>query len=201
MDGTLTLLVALGAVILIDLTLAGDNAIIIGTIAAGVPATQRVQVMMAGIGVAIVCRILFALVAVQLLAFVGLLLAGGLLLLWVAWKMWREIRHALPSDATGAGALKDVVLRSRGAAILQIGIADVSMSLDNVLGVAGSARHHPAIMAIGLMLSIALMALAAGYIARAVCRYPWLNLLGLAVVVLVSLSMIYEGSHQVLAAI
>jgi YjbE family integral membrane protein len=199
MSGWLADLATVGSVVIVDLALAGDNALVVGTIAAGVPVGQRRQVLLAGIALALACRVFFALIAVQLLAIVGLLLAGGLLLLWVAWKMWRELRPAASArDRRAARACG--AIRTRRAAIVQIVAADISMSLDNVLAVAGTARHHAWILAFGLLLSIALMGLAAGLVARVISSHPMFDYLGIAIVALVALTMIYEGGHQVLAA-
>ena len=189
---------ALLKVILIDIVLAGDNAVVVGLAAAGLPAHEQRKVIMCGI--AFVMRVIFAVVALQLLAIIGLLLAGGILLLWVAWKMWRELSggaldmdHAADAPRDGAKTMK--------SAIIQVAIADVSMSLDNVLAVAGAARDHMVVMIIGLALSIALMGLAAGFIARLMDRHRWIAYIGLVVVLWVAVSMIWEGGHEVLAAI
>lgn len=194
-------LITFATVVLVDLALAGDNAIVVGLIAAGVTSQHRREVLVAGIVIAIVCRIAFALVAVNLLAVVGLLLAGGLLLLWVAWRMWREFHHEPPAPAPAGAAVAPAPIRSRTAAIVQIGIADVSMSFDNVLAVAGTARHNPAAMVFGLALSIVLMAVVANQLARIALRYPKLNYPAIAIVALVALSMIWEGGQQVLEAV
>src|SRR6187200_2064016 len=164
-------LAALGQVIAIDLVLAGDNAIVVGMAAATVPLEQRRRVIFWGIGAAIALRIFFALITTQLLAIIGLTLAGGVLLLWVCWKMYRELRshgrdEVAPDEALEAGPADAAHTKTLGAAIWQIVVADVSMSLDNVLAVAGAAKDHPTILIIGLILSIALMGLAASFIAR-----------------------------------
>ena len=185
--------VALGKVILIDLVLAGDNAIVIGMAAAGLPQNQRAKAILVGVIAATVLRIGFAIVAVQLLKVIGLVLVGGFLLLWVCWKMWRELRHPHPLDATGEPAPK-----SFGAAAWQIVVADVSMSLDNVLAVAGAAREHPRVLIAGLILSIALMGVAANLIARLLHKYRWIAYLGLAIILFVALEMIYRGSVEVM---
>ena len=187
-------LTALLSVVLIDIVLAGDNAVVVGTAAAGLPAEQQRRVIVIGAALALVARILFALVAVQLLAIIGLLLAGGLLLLWVAWKIWRELhgddREAAASEvASGAKTMR--------SAIMQVAVADISMSLDNVLAVAGAARDHPYIMIFGLLLSIALMAVAAQLIARLIDRHRWIAYVGLVIVLFVAAKMIYEGSLEV----
>ena len=200
---------ALVKVILIDLVLAGDNAIVIGLAAAGLPEQQRAKAILIGIGAATLMRIGFAGVTTQLLQVVGLLLAGGLLLLWVCWKMWRELRtmHATENAAVEAvsdfdvnadGTIVGVVPRKTLAqATWQIIIADVSMSLDNVLAVAGAAREHPAVLVIGLLLSIALMGVAAGLIARLLHRFRWIGYVGLAIILWVALHMIWTGARDV----
>ncbi|MCF1709243.1 TerC family protein [Tabrizicola sp. J26] len=201
---------ALLQVIAIDLVLAGDNAIVIGLAAAGLPKEQRNKAILIGILAATVLRILFAVVTVQLLAITGLLLAGGILLLWVCWKMWRELRadheaeaqraeealsgEDLNADGTIAGGAPRKTL---GQAALQIVVADVSMSLDNVLAVAGAAREHPSVLVIGLVLSIALMGLAASFIARLLSRYRWIAYVGLLIILYVALDMIWRGWHEV----
>ena len=192
-------------VVMIDLTLAGDNAVVIGLAAAGLPPEQRKRAIMIGILGATVLRIAFAAVTVQLLAIVGLLLAGGILLLWVCWKMWREIRHAAKMEAyetgqvTGPSAETPAPKTLRGA-IVNIVIADVSMSLDNVLAVAGAARENTVILVFGLALSILLMGLAATWIARLLERHRWIAYLGLAIILFVALEMIWRGGHEVLEA-
>lgn len=192
-------LVAFLSVIVIDLLLAGDNAIVVGLIAAGIPARQRRKVIPVGIVVAMICRIAFATIAVQLLAIVGLLLAGGFLLLWVAWKMWRENRaKAVPAIACEGPLVVAAPPKTLPAAIFQIVIADVSMSLDNVLAVAGTARHSVWVLVFGLTLSVLLMGLAAGWVARIVTSRPSLSYVGIAIVAAVAVSMIYEGGLQVL---
>ncbi|MBC2803870.1 TerC family protein (plasmid) [Rhizobium ruizarguesonis] len=190
-------LTALLQVIAIDLVLAGDNAVVIGLAAAGLEATQRRKAIVVGILAATVLRILFASVAVYLLAIVGLLLAGGLLLLWVCWKMWRELRagHGGNHEAAGAeGAPRKTFFQ----AATQIVIADVSMSLDNVLAVAGAAREHPSVLVIGLALSIALMGIAANLIARLLNNHRWIAYVGLLIILYVSLDMIHRGAVEVL---
>ncbi|MBA1348311.1 MULTISPECIES: TerC family protein [Rhizobium] len=186
---------ALLQVIAIDLVLAGDNAVVIGLAAAGLEATQRRKAIIVGIVAATVLRILFASVAVYLLAIVGLLLAGGLLLLWVCWKMWRELRagHGENHGAVGAeGAPRKTFFQ----AATQIVIADVSMSLDNVLAVAGAAREHPSVLVIGLALSIALMGIAANFIARLLTNHRWIAYVGLLIILYVSLDMIHRGGVE-----
>lgn len=188
---------AFGQVVLIDLIFAADNAIVVGALAGGLPADQRRKVIMIGIGAALVLRIIFALIVSVLLSIVGLILAGGLLLLWVAWKFWRELRHEGESGGSEEiqgdehSGLKSA--RSFWGAVWAVTAADVSMSLDNVLGVAGAAREHPGILVIGLLLSVALMGLAANIIARYIERYKWIAYLGLLVILWVAARMIYEG--------
>ena len=187
---------ALGQVVMIDLVLAGDNAIIVGALAAGLPPAQRRKVILIGILAALVMRIAFALVVSQLLQIIGLILAGGLLLLWVAWKMYRELRQtrivpeANEPVADGAGISPS---KSFAAAALSVAVADVSMSLDNVLAVAGAAREHPRVLIVGLILSVALMGVAANIIARYIERYRWIAWIGLAVIVWVAGNMIVDG--------
>ena len=202
-------LYALMQVIMIDLVLAGDNAIVIGLAAAGLPKEQRTKAILVGIFAATVLRIFFALVTTQLLAIVGLLLAGGVLLLWVCWKMWRELRAGQADDDRADEALSGQDLNADGTiagggpaktfkqAAWQIVIADVSMSLDNVLAVAGAAREHPTVLIIGLVLSIALMGLAASFIARLLHKHRWIAYLGLAIILYVALDMIWRGWHEV----
>jgi YjbE family integral membrane protein len=193
-------------VILIDLVLAGDNAIVIGLAAAGLPANQRNKAVIIGIGAATALRIAFAGVTVQLLQLVGLLLAGGILLLWVCWKMWRELRHQMSAEYRAQEALAEAGSDADGSgpprktlrqAAVQIIVADVSMSLDNVLAVAGAAREHPYVLIFGLLLSIALMGVAASLIARLLNKYRWIAYIGLAIILFVALGMIWEGSEEV----
>jgi YjbE family integral membrane protein len=191
-------LLALLQVIVIDLVLAGDNAVVIGLAAAGLAPDQRKKAILVGILAATVLRIALASVTVQLLDIIGLLLAGGILLLWVCWKMWREIRANSAEDADGA--LENGAQAPRKTflqAATQIVIADISMSLDNVLAVAGAAREHPTVLVIGLILSIAMMGIAANFIARLLSRYHWIAYIGLAIIVYVALHMIYRGALEV----
>ena len=201
---------ALLQVIGIDLVLAGDNAVVIGLAAAGLPKDQRNRAILIGIIAATVLRIGFAAVTTQLLAIVGLLLAGGILLLWVCWKMWRELREGHDADTAAAHeALEDSDLNADGKvaggqprktfaqAAWQIVVADVSMSLDNVLAVAGAARDHPTVLVIGLVLSIALMGLAATFIARLLSKHRWIAYVGLAIILYVAGEMIYRGWLEV----
>ncbi len=194
-------LVAFGSVVVVDLALAGDNALVVGMIAARVPEERRRRLIAVGILAAMACRIAFAVVAVELLAVLGLLLAGGLLLLWVAWKMWRELKAAERESAAATPQHPAPPLKSSSAAVLQIVVADVSMSLDNVLAVAGTARHNVWVLAFGLLLSVLLMGLAAGLVARLISRHAWLNYLGIAIVAAVAVSMIYEGVEQLMNAV
>jgi len=185
-------------VMAIDLVLAGDNAVVIGLAAAGLPAASRARAILVGIIAATVLRLAFAAVAVELLAIVGLLLAGGILLLWVAWKLYRELRRGHGAHAASTAGPSSAG-KTFWQASLQIVVADVSMSLDNVLAVAGAARDHWGILLIGLTLSVALMGIASHFVARLLVRFRWIGWLGLAVVALVALRMIYEGSLEVLA--
>jgi len=183
-------------VILVDLMLAADNAIVIGLAAASVPAAIRPRVIVLGIAAAAVLRICFALVTVQLLQIVGLVLAGGLVLLWVCWKLWRELRTS--NNNKTADGEPSAPAKSLRQAIIQIIVADVSMSLDNVLAVAGIARHEPVILVFGLALSVVLMAFGAALIARLLERYAWIAYIGLAVILQVALVMIWEGSREII---
>jgi YjbE family integral membrane protein len=184
-------------VLMIDLVLAGDNAIVVGALAAGLTPVQRRRVILIGVLAALVLRVIFALVVTQLLQIIGLILVGGLLLLWVAWRMWRELRHAGESagsdeiagdEHSGLRPAKSFV-----AAVWAVAVADVSMSLDNVLAVAGAARDHPGILIVGLVFAVALMGLAANIIAKYIERYRWIAYVGLAVIVWVAGKMIYDG--------
>lgn len=198
-------LIALIQVVLIDLVLAGDNAIVVGMAAARVDAAQRVKVIFWGVAAAVVLRVGFSLIAVQLLAVVGLTLAGGILLLWVCWKLFRETREAArrgdDDDETRDGHGGDVppTKKSMRAAIGQIVVADISMSLDNVLAVAGAARDHPVALISGLLLSVALMGAAASVIAPLFKRWPWIAYIGLVVILYVAAEMIWAGGGEVLA--
>lgn len=187
---------ALAQVLMIDVVLAGDNAVVIGLAAARVPVEMRKKVILWGLIAAVVLRIAMAVVAVKLLAIIGLMLAGGILLLWVCWRMWRDLSgdkgHAAPEIEAGASVKR---------AIIQILVADVSMSLDNVLAVAGAARDHLDVLIIGLLMSVALMGAAASYIAKLLERYRWIAYVGLAIVLYVALSMIWHGYEQVAAAL
>ncbi len=195
-------LTALVSVVLIDIVLAGDNAVVVGTAAAGLPPQDQRRVIFYGSAMALVFRVIFALVAVQLLAIIGLLFAGGLLLLWVAWKIWRELQHK-PDQAEMDAAIEQAKRQPKTlrSAITQVAVADVSMSLDNVLAVAGAARDHPYIMIFGLVFSIALMAVAAGFIARLIDKYRWVAYVGFAIVLLVAVKMVYEGALEIMHAV
>jgi YjbE family integral membrane protein len=198
--GDPAVLAAFGQVLMIDIMLAGDNAIVVGALAAGLPAEQRKKVILIGILAALVLRVIFALMVTQLMQVVGLILAGGILLLWVSWKMYREIRHVPDDPATlgnEASGLRPA--KTFAGAAWAVALADVSMSLDNVLAVAGAAKEHPGILIVGLLLSVALMGIAANYIAKYIERYRWIAWIGLVVIVYVAGKMIYEGfvDHQV----
>jgi len=188
-------------ILVIDIVLAGDNAIVVGALAAGLPADQRKKVIMIGVLAALVLRIAFALVVSQLLQIVGLILAGGLLLLWVAWKMWRELRHAPenPGSEEVHGDERSGMrpAKSFASAAWGVALADVSMSLDNVLAVAGAAKDHPWVLVFGLVLSVVLMGVAANLIARYIERYRWIAYVGLVVILWVAFKMIWEGWHDV----
>ena len=210
MTGLLTseAITAFFQVIMIDLVLAGDNAIVIGLAAAGLPHEQRTKAILIGIGAATALRIVFAGITTQLLRLVGLLFAGGLLLLWVCWKMWRELRASVEQEQGAAEALTGYDINANGTiaghiprktfaqAAGQIIVADVSMSLDNVLAVAGAAREHPIVLIFGLALSIGLMGVAASFIARLLQNHRWIAYAGLAVILYVALEMIYRGAHE-----
>jgi len=185
--------VALLQVLMIDVVLAGDNAVVIGLAAARVPRAMRKKVIFWGLTAAVILRIAMAAVAVQLLAIIGLTLAGGILLLWVCWRMWRDISgsakaHVGPTIDANASVKR---------AIIQILVADLSMSLDNVLAVAGAARDHLDVLVIGLLMSVGLMGAAANFIAKLLERYRWIAYIGLAIVVYVALNMIYHGWAEV----
>ena len=207
--------IALLQVLAIDLVLAGDNAIVIGLAAAGLPKEQRNKAILIGIAAATVMRIGFALIATWLLHLIGILIAGGILLLWVSWKMWRELRadraerEARAADAligdlvngngNGNGGAPAVPRKTLRQAAMQIVVADISMSLDNVLAVAGAAKDHPTVLVLGLGMSIILMGLAAGFIARLLNRFRWIAYIGLAIILYVAVKMVWDGWHQVAA--
>jgi len=214
-DSLIPELIALGQVVFIDLVLAGDNAIVVGMAAAGVAREKRARVIFWGIAAAVVLRIGFALAATKVMDIIGLTLAGGLLLLWVCWKLFRELRSqreeaqaaALVASGDGGGkeagdggaAVPAVGGKSVRTAVWEVIVADVSMSLDNVLAVAGAAREHLWVLAIGLLLSVALMGAAASVIARLLNRFHWIAYLGLLVIVYVAVRMIWQGSIEVMA--
>ena len=187
-------LLALAQVALIDLVLAGDNAVVVGMAVAGLPERQKSRAILIGVGFATVVRIGLALVTLQLLAIVGLLLAGGLLLLWVCWRMYRELRPS--ARALGARGAAPKTMR---AAMGQIVLADLSMSLDNVLAVAGAAREHPWVLVLGLGLSVVLMGVAARVVARLLETYKWIAWVGLLIVLYVALRLMWEGGLDVWA--
>ncbi len=190
-------LIALVQVLMIDIVLAGDNAVVIGMAAARVPPELRSKVILWGLAAAVGLRLVLAVIAVKLLAVIGLTLAGGILLLWVCWRMWRDIRGA----GQGHGEIRLDKHTGLKNAIVQIVIADISMSLDNVLGVAGAARGHLDVLVIGLLLSVALMGAAANVIARVLEKVRWISYVGLVIVLYVAGKMIWEGAHQVAEAV
>jgi YjbE family integral membrane protein len=192
-------LAAFAQVIMIDLVLAGDNAVVIGLAAAGLPPGQRARAVLVGIIAATVLRIAFASVAIQLLEIVGLLLAGGILLLWVCWKMWRELRSGGHEGDVIDGGNGDVPHKTFAQAAWQIVIADISMSLDNVLAVAGAARDHPTALIFGLGLSIVLMGVAANFIAGLLTKHRWIAYVGLAIILYVAGDMIWRGALEIRA--
>jgi YjbE family integral membrane protein len=200
---------ALAQVVVVDLVLAGDNAIVVGLVAAGLPRQQRAKVIMTGILAATALRVAFAVVTTQLLQIIGLTLAGGLLLLWVCWKLWRELKvqkeHARKAGAKRSAGEADAAApgtprKSMRQAVLQIVLADISMSLDNVLAVAGISLEHPWVLVFGLVLSVALMGAAAALIAGMLKRFPWVSYIGLAIIFYVAVKMIYAGSIDVMQA-
>jgi YjbE family integral membrane protein len=190
---------ALGTVILLDLVLAGDNAIVVGVLAAGLPADQRKKVIFIGVIAALVLRVVFALMVNLLMGVIGLVFVGGLLLMWVAWKMYRDVTRSELTESPGSPeVLGDEnsgipAAKSFAAAAWAVAIADVSMSLDNVLAVAGAAKDHPGIMIVGLIFAVALMGIAANVIAQYIERYRWIAWVGMAVIVYVAGKMIYDG--------
>jgi YjbE family integral membrane protein len=203
-------------VIMVDLVLAGDNAIVVGMVAASVPKHQRVKVLVFGIVAATIMRIAFALITTELLQIIGLMLAGGVLLLWVCWKLWRDIeeqrrerkaaRERREAEIAAGGPVTEHATdheptepKPLGKAIVQIVIADVTMSLDNVLAVAGTARGHDWVLIFGLALSVALMAVAAGFIARLLKSYHWIAYIGLAVILYVAVDMMWDGANDIAA--
>lgn len=197
--GSPSALAAFFQVLMIDIVLAGDNAIVVGALAAGLPADQRKKVILIGVMAALVLRIIFALMVTWLLGIIGLVFAGGVLLLWVAWKMYRDLAVDHATDSPGSPEIigdEDSGLRpakSFAAAAWAVAVADVSMSLDNVLAVAGAAKDHPGIMIVGLIFAVALMGIAANIIAQYIERYKWIAWVGMAVIVYVAGKMIYDG--------
>ena len=202
--GTPAALAAFLPVRMIDIVLAGDNAIVVGALAAGLPDAQRKKVIMIGVLAALVLRIIFALTVSWLLGIVGLVLAGGILLLWVAWRMYRDIRgHSASAVPGGSPEVEGdefsglTPSKTFAAAAWSVAIADVSMSLDNVLAVAGAARDHPGILIVGLIFAVALMGIAANIIAKYIERYRWIAWIGLLVILYVAIKMIWDGFHEV----
>jgi YjbE family integral membrane protein len=188
---------------MIDIVLAGDNAIVVGALAAGLPADERKKVIAIGVLAALVLRVVFALMVTWLLGIVGLVLAGGILLLWVGWRMYRDIGADHATDSPGSPEVsgdEDSGIKSAksfAAAAWAVALADVSMSLDNVLAVAGAARDHPGILIVGLIVAVALMGIAANIIAKYIERFRWIAWVGLAVIMYVAVKMIWEGWHEV----
>lgn len=197
-SGFLSQASALASVVIIDIVLAGDNAIVVGMAAAALPEDRRRRAIVSGIAAATVLRILFAVLAMRLLEVIGLRLAGGILLLWVAWKLYRELRHAGPRRPEGAHTAPGKTVQQ---AVTQIVVADLSMSLDNVIAVAGVARtqSEPWVLVAGLVLSVALMGVASNFIARLLARYPWIAWIGLAIITFVALRMIWGGSTEIIS--
>jgi len=188
---------------MIDVVLAGDNAIVVGALAAGLPASQRKKVIAIGVIAALVLRVAFALMVTWLLGIVGLVLAGGLLLLWVAWRMYRDLGGHGAGESPGSPEIMGdehsglTPAKSFAAAAWAVAVADISMSLDNVLAVAGAAREHPGILIVGLVFAVALMGVAANIIARYIERYRWIGWVGLLVILYVAVKMIWDGFHEV----
>jgi YjbE family integral membrane protein len=189
-------LVALAQVLVIDLALAGDNAVVVGMAVAGLPKEQQKRAIFVGIAGATIFRIGLGAITIQLLAIIGLMLAGGVLLLWVCWKMYRDLRGA--AHAVLAADAKPKTLHQ---AMIQIILADISMSLDNVLAVAGAAGERTWVLVVGLIMSVALMGLAAGLVARLLERHRWIAWIGLSIVLVVAVRMIWDGSHEVISAV
>ena len=198
-----TAMAAFLQVLMIDVVLAGDNAIVVGALAAGLPAAQRKKVIALGVLAALVLRVVFALTVTWLLGIVGLVLAVGILLLWVAWRMYRDIKGHSASESPGSPEIEGdehsgiTASKSFAAAAWSVAIADVSMSLDNVLAVAGAARDHPGILIVGLIVAVALMGIAANLIAKYIERYRWIGWVGLTVILYVAAKMIWDGTHEV----
>ncbi|WP_413629807.1 YjbE family putative metal transport protein [Novosphingobium sp. JCM 18896] len=202
--GTPTALAAFAQVLMIDIVLAGDNAIVVGALAAGLPDSQRKKVIAIGVLAALVLRVIFALTVTWLLGIVGLVLAGGVLLLWVAWRMYRDIQgHSGAEQSPGSPEIEGdeksglTASKSFASAAWAVAVADVSMSLDNVLAVAGAAREHPGILIVGLIFAVALMGVAANIIAKYIERYRWIGWIGLAVILYVAVKMIIDGWAEV----
>lgn len=201
--GSPTALTAFLQVLMIDIVLAGDNAIVVGALAAGLPADQRKKVIAIGVIAALVLRVAFALTVTWLLGIVGLVLAGGFLLLWVAWRMYRDLGGHGIGESPGSPEIEGdehsglKASKSFAAAAWSVAVADVSMSLDNVLAVAGAAREHPGILIVGLIVAVALMGVAANVIAQYIERYRWIGWIGLIVILYVALKMIWDGFHEV----
>jgi len=193
---TLPELSALLQVLLVDITLAGDNAVVVGMAVAGLPRGQKRPAIILGIGAATVLRILLGAVTLQLLAVIGLVLAGGILLLWVCWKMYRELRRPRAVDSAGVSRR----MKSLPESMLQIVLADLSMSLDNVLAVAGAAQGHVWVLVAGLSVSVVLMGVAASFIAGLTERFRWIAWIGLLIVLYVAVKMILAGGHEVIGA-
>jgi YjbE family integral membrane protein len=191
---------ALLQVVLIDLVMSGDNAIIIGMAVAGLPPENRTKIIFWGVAGATVLRIGFAAITTQLLQIIGLTLAGGLLLAWVAYRMYRELRLKSKHQASEVADAAQASPKTMRQAMIQIIAADVSMSLDNVLAVAGAARDHLAVLWFGLILSVILMAVASNFIARILDRYHWVAWIGFLIIVYVAGAMIWDGTHEVVAA-
>ena len=187
---------ALAQVLVIDLALAGDNAVVVGIAVTGLPAHQKKRAIVIGIAGATVIRIVLGALTLQLLAIIGLLLAGGLLLLWVSWKMFRDFRAA-PLRVHGA----DTPVKTLRQAMVQIVLADISMSLDNVLAVAGAAGDSTWVLVVGLVLSVGLMGLAAGFVAKLLEKYRWIAWIGLLIVLSVAIRMVWDGAHEVWGAV
>jgi len=202
--GSPAALAAFLQVLMIDIVLAGDNAIVVGALAAGLPDSQRKKVIAIGVLAALVLRVVFALTVTWLLGIVGLVLAGGILLLWVAWRMYRDIRaHSGPPESPGSPEIEGdersglMPAKSFAGAAWAVAIADVSMSLDNVLAVAGAARDHPGILIVGLIFAVGLMGIAANVIAKYIGRYRWIGWIGLVVILYVAIKMIWDGINEV----
>ena len=191
---------ALLQVLMVDLVLAGDNALVVGMVAASVAREDRAKAIMIGIVAATLMRVVFAVITAQLLQIIGLTLAGGLLLLWVCWKLWREIRQQRREAVAHPGCAVPRPAKSFRQAVGHIVLADISMSLDNVLAVAGAARDHEVVLWIGLVLSVVLMAVASNFIARILDRHHWVAWIGFLIILYVAGDMIWDGSHEVVAA-